>query len=91
MSEPTKKKRGRPPGSVKRPKPEQQLTQFESKIADNLDAIVGVMVDHALSGDVAIGKYLIDRVAGRPTEKSVITTKGEQTIKVEYVEDWRNG
>lgn len=85
-----KRKRGRPPGSVKRPTPEVQFNNFEKKIVDNLDGIVTKMVDRALGGDVAIGKYLIDRVAGRPTEKSVIETKGEQTIKVEYVEDWRN-
>jgi len=89
MSE-EKRKRGRPPGSVKRPKPEVQFNGFEKKIVSNLDDIVSMMVDRALSGDTAIAKYLIDRVAGRPTEKSVIETKGEQTIKVEYVEDWRN-
>lgn len=85
-----KRKRGRPPGSVKRPKSERQLNAVEAKIVDNMDGIVSMMVDRALSGDVKIGQYLINRILGRPTEKSEITTKGEQTIKVEYVEDWRN-
>lgn len=85
-----KRKRGRPPGSVKRPKSERQLDAVESKIVDHMDAIVSVMVDHAMKGDVKIGQYLINRVLGKPTEKSEITQKGEQTIKVEYVEDWRN-
>lgn len=90
MTDQQKRKRGRPVGSVKRPKPEMQLNDVETKIVNNMDGLVSMMIDRAMSGDVKVAQYLLNRVLGRPSEKSEITTRGEQTIKVEFVDDWRN-
>lgn len=85
------KRRGRPPGTKNRPKEAIAEANGESKIARRVDDLLDVLINAAvLNQDVKTAQYLINRVYGRPTEKSEVTTKGEQTIKVEYVEDWRN-
>jgi hypothetical protein len=87
------KRRGRPPGSTNKSKqtPEAKLASGEQKIVARADDLFDVLLNAACDNqDVKVAKYLIDRIYGRPTDKSEIVTKGEQTIKVEYVEDWRN-
>jgi hypothetical protein len=86
-----KRGRGRPPGSTNKPKAEPSLASGEEKILKRVDDLIDVVLDDAiLNQNVKSATYLINRIYGRPTEKSEITTKGEQTIKVEYVDDWRN-
>lgn len=87
----TQRKRGRPPGSTNKPKAEDAPASAERRIAHRMDDLVDALLDAATErGDVKTAQYLINRVLGKPTEKAEVTTKGEQTIKVEYVEDWRN-
>jgi uncharacterized protein YggE len=86
-----KRGRGRPPGSTNKPKAESSLASGEEKIVKRVDDLLDVLINAAVQNqDVKAAQYLINRIYGRPTEKSEITTKGEQTIKVEYVDDWRS-
>lgn len=86
-----KRPRGRPPGSANKPKSDNPEAAGEAKIARRVNDLLDVLINAAVvNQDVKTAQYLINRIYGRPTEKSEVTTKGEQTIKVEYVEDWRN-
>ncbi len=87
----TQRKRGRPPGSTNKVRAESAPQAAEEKIAGRLDDVLDVLLDAATEDrDIKVAMYLVNRVLGRPTEKQEVVTKGEQTIKVEYVEDGRN-
>lgn len=86
-----KRGRGRPPGSQNKPKPEVTQSSGEEKILKRADDLIDVLITAAVKNqDVKTAMYLINRAYGKPAERAEITTKGEQTIRVEYVEDWRN-
>lgn len=86
------KRRGRPPGSTNKVKPDAALAPPEARIADRTADLIDVLLDKAIDErDDKVAIYLLNRVLGKPTDRSEVLTKGEQTIKVEYVEDWRNG
>ena len=72
-------KAGRKKGAatIEREKMKEYIAQ---RIADNGEAIVTVLIDKALTGDVPAIKELFDRGFGKPMQQTDVTTMGKAII-----------